>query len=138
MAVKKNTKARRSIADSLFEDTPIGPNQSNESKVGLNIDGDNENDSKTVKKHSKEVRVKENNIDSKGKKSNKLLSVIEQKVVPGNKVLSHVNIETHRKIKLLATVCNSNMFEIIENILQDYLKKNSKEINELMSANFKI
>jgi predicted RecB family endonuclease len=133
MATNKSKieKKKNSIAQSIFEDTPIDyMAKSNEVKERV---------APQTKEKLQPIKKLQNNevIVSKGKKGNEVLDVLRTKVIIEKKILTHIDASTHKKMKLLASITNTNMYEVIENILRTFLKENEKEINVLIQNNFK-
>lgn len=127
----KIEKKKTSIAQSIAEDTPIEYTpKSNEVKESI---------APQPKEKLQPIKKPQNNevIIPKGKKGNELLDVLRTKVIIEKKILTHIDVSTHKKMKLLASITNTNMYEVIENILRTFLKENEKEINVLIQNNFK-
>ncbi|MBE7649033.1 hypothetical protein G1K66_12915 [Tenacibaculum finnmarkense] len=124
----KDKKPKRSIADALFNDKPIEniiekitePNIKKNNKIAPSL-----NSIKKSKGKEKTI-VKPSNI----------LDIIGKDVSIDKKSLIHIDANTHKKIKLLSSITNINMYVILENILNDFLNSREKEIKELLKNKF--
>ena len=109
----KDKKAtRRSIADIMYEGTPL-----------------------ELKKEQPKENKNQKPI-SKGKKNKSLIEIISEPINIDKKILTHIDVNTHKKIKILSNLTNINMYVIVENVLKDFLSTNENEINDILKTNF--